>query len=61
MGDILPFKKPSSAKKAKAHTLCKSNLHKWEIITENKFDVSQGKLITLFRCTRCGKEKTKAV
>lgn len=61
MSNILPFKKPDLAKKAKARTMCKSNLHKWEIVTEQKFDVKQGKLVTLFRCSRCGKEKTKAV
>ncbi len=59
MGKIIPFKKPPLAKKAKAHTMCKSNLHKWQIVTEKKFAVNQGKLVTLFRCSRCGKEKTK--
>ncbi len=61
MSNIIPFKKPDLAKKAKAHTMCKRNFHKWEIVTEQKFDVKQGKLVTLFQCSRCGKEKTKAV
>ncbi len=61
MGNIVQFKKPALADKAKAHTMCKRNFHKWKIVTEQKFDVKQGKLVTLFRCSRCGKEKTKAV
>ncbi len=61
MGDVIKFKKPDLAKKAKAHTMCKRNFHKWQVVTEQKFDVKQGKLVTLFRCGHCGKEKTKAV
>jgi len=33
--------------------------HKWKVVTEKKFDVKQGKLATLLRCQRCGKEQTK--
>jgi hypothetical protein len=28
-------------------------------VTEKKFDVKQGKLVTVFCCQRCGKEKIK--
>lgn len=61
MGDVVKFKKPSLADKAKAHTMCKNGFHKWKIVSEQKFDVKMGKLVTLSRCTRCGKEKVKAL
>ena len=59
MGEIVKFKKPSLKKKAEGKTLCQSGFHKWKIISERKFDVKQGKLVTLLRCTRCGKEQTQ--
>ena len=59
MGEIVKFKKPSLGEKAEGKTLCKSGFHRWKIVTERKFDVKQGKLVTLRRCERCGKEKTE--
>jgi len=59
MGTVVPFKKPSLKSKHKGKTLCKHGHHKWKIVTERKFDVKQGKLITLYRCERCGTEKTR--
>ena len=61
MGDVVPFKKQKPAQKHKGKTLCKHGHHKWEIVTEKKFDVKQGKLVTLFKCKRCGLTKTKAI
>jgi len=59
MGDILPFKKPSPFEKHKGKTLCRSGFHKWKIVQEKKFDVKQGKLVTISECTRCGERKTE--
>ena len=59
MGEILKFKKPSLQKKAEGKTLCRSGFHRWKTVSERKFDVKQGKLVTLRRCERCGKEQTK--
>lgn len=59
MGKILAFKRPSLQQMAHGNTLCRSNLHKWKVVTEKKFDVKQGKLVTVFCCQRCGKEKIK--
>ena len=59
MGEILKFKKPSLQKKAEGKTLCKSGFHRWKTVSERKFDVKQGKLVTLRRCERCRKEQTK--
>lgn len=57
MTNILPFKRPSAAQKHKGKTLCINGFHKWKVITENKFDVKQGKLVTQYECIRCGEQK----
>jgi hypothetical protein len=59
MGEIIKFKKPSLKEKAEGKTLCKHGFHRWQVAVERKFDVKQGKLVTLLRCARCGKERTK--
>jgi len=60
MGDVVPFKKPKLSEKHRGKTLCRSGFHKWQIIKERQFDVRQGKLLTVYRCQRCGKIKTMA-
>lgn len=60
MGDILPFKKVSPFTKHKGKSLCKSGFHKWETVKEKQFDVKQGRLVTLYRCARCGEQKVEA-
>ncbi|WP_188149843.1 hypothetical protein [Teredinibacter waterburyi] len=59
MADILPFKRKTPAEKHKGKSLCVHGFHKWVVQTEKKFDVKQGKLVTVYRCARCSKEKTK--
>ena len=59
MTKILTFKKPTPQDKNRGKTLCLNNFHKWLIVSERKFDVRQGRLVTLYRCARCGKEKTE--
>lgn len=54
MGEVIRFKKPSAQDKHRGKTLCKSGFHKWEVLKERPFDVKQGKLLTVYRCTRCG-------
>lgn len=45
----------------KGKTLCANGHHKWEVSNDKQFDSKQGKLVTLFRCSRCGKQKVKAL
>lgn len=52
------FRKSQRQDKAKAATLCGTGFHKWKIVTSSKFDVKQGKLVTLERCERCNAERT---
>ena len=61
MSNIVPFKRPKLTDKHKGKTLCKSGFHQWKVVTERKFDVKEGKLVTVMKCTRCGKEKVTAL
>jgi len=61
MSNILPFKKKKASEKHKGNTMCRSGFHKWEILTERKFDVKQGKLVTVYQCKRCGREKNTVI
>lgn len=60
MADILRFKKPKPAEKARGKTLCKRGFHKWLVLKDKRFDSQQGRLVTSYRCERCGVEKTTA-
>ncbi len=60
MADILPFKRPSPKQKHKGKTLCRSGFHKWQVVTGQQFDVKQGRLVTRYKCQRCGTEKVEA-
>ena len=60
MAEVIPFKKRTLKEKHQGNTLCRSGHHKWKIETRNRFDVKQGKLVTSYRCSRCGKVKNKA-
>ena len=60
MGDVLPFRKPKPGEKAKGKTLCREGFHKWELAKHMPFDVKLGKLVSLYRCKRCGTTKTQA-
>ncbi|ARN73564.1 hypothetical protein [Oceanicoccus sagamiensis] len=61
MADILPFKAPNNNSAKKASTLCRQGHHKWVIVTSQKFDVKQGRLVTVSECRRCGKRKVAAL
>ncbi len=61
MADIVPFRKKSLKEKHKGNTLCRNGHHKWVVDKERQFDTKQGRLVTLFRCARCDKTKTRAI
>lgn len=60
MGEVVKFRRPGPAERHRGKTLCKSGFHKWEVVQEKPFDVKRGKLVTLFKCSRCGATKTDA-
>lgn len=59
MGDVIPFKKPKPSEKHKGKTLCKNGFHKWEVDKKQVFNVKLGRLVTVYRCKRCGELKHK--
>ncbi len=59
MGNVIQFKKPRLKDKHKGRSLCKSGFHKWEVL-ETPFNVNKGKLLTTYRCLRCGESKTES-
>ncbi len=61
MGDVVQFKRPKPSQVHTGNTLCRSGFHKWEILNDRQFDVKQGKLVTVYRCKRCKKIKSKAL
>ncbi len=56
MGDVIPFGRKPVVKKS---ALCLNNHHKWAVEKQSRFDVSQGKLVTVERCERCGKTRNR--
>jgi hypothetical protein len=58
VGDVIRFKKPSAAQQAEGKTLCRRGFHKWTVVTDSRFDSKQGRLVTRYRCSRCGTTKT---
>ena len=60
MSEVLPFRKPSLKEKHRGKTLCKHGHHKWVVEKTKQFDVKQGKLVTVYRCSRCDKTRVKS-
>ncbi|HHM04884.1 MAG TPA: hypothetical protein ENJ19_03965 [Gammaproteobacteria bacterium] len=60
MGDVVPFKRPKLSDKHRGRALCRSGFHQWTVQAERRFDVKQGKLITAYRCRRCGLTRNEA-
>jgi hypothetical protein len=61
MGDVIRFRKPKAAEKARGKTLCREGFHRWVITKDKQFDVRQGRLVTVYRCSRCGAVQTRAL
>jgi hypothetical protein len=58
MGEVIPFgKRPPKG----GSTLCLNGHHKWVIWHKKQFDPRQGKLLTVWRCERCGVTRSKAL
>jgi hypothetical protein len=59
MADILKFRRPKASEKHKGKSLCRSGFHQWEPVKGTPFDVKTGKLVTRYRCSRCGATRTE--
>lgn len=60
MGDVIPFRKSRRVKAQDGRTLCRNGHHKWEIVQAQRFDVKQGRLVTVLRCARCNAVKNES-
>jgi len=60
VAEIIQFKQPRPKDKHKGKTLCKSGFHKWKVIQSRPFDVKQGKMVTTYKCSRCGTVKNES-
>ena len=60
MAEVLRFRKKSAKEKHKGNTLCRNGHHKWQVDKAKQFDVKLGKLVTVYRCSRCGEQKVRA-
>lgn len=60
MGDVIRFKRPKASEKHAGRGLCASGFHKWEVDKNKPFEVRQGRLMSVFRCKRCGAVKVEA-
>lgn len=58
MSNVINFRK-ARQKRAAGKTLCTSGFHKWQNVGTRRFDVKQGKLVNLEKCSRCGAERVK--
>ncbi|MFT5083746.1 MAG: hypothetical protein ACI9Y1_001796 [Lentisphaeria bacterium] len=59
MGDVVDIKKKVAADKVKSKTMCRHGFHKWVIKQDKQFDSLRGQLVTIFKCSLCGKEKVE--
>lgn len=60
MADVIPLqRRQRRQRKREGDTLCRAERHRWEVVTESRFDVRQGRLVTVLRCSRCGRERTE--
>ena len=53
--NVIPLRRP-----AKKRGLCQHGFHQWQVDNAQKFDVKQGRLVTVSVCRRCGKRKVEA-
>ena len=58
MGEVIKIKQ-WRRDRADGKTLCGSGFHKWQTLTERRFDVKEGKLVSVERCSRCNAERVK--
>lgn len=53
------FGQAARLNRVKRSSLCQHGHHRWRIDKSATFDVKRGRLVTIYRCTKCDKIKTK--
>ncbi len=59
MGEVVRFRRPRASERHRGKTLCRNGFHKWEVV-DRPFDSKQGRLVTRYRCSRCGATRVRA-
>lgn len=59
MSNVIPLT-PRSRRKKPDKGLCQHGFHRWKIWQDKQFDSRQGRLVTVYRCERCGQQKVEA-
>lgn len=57
---LAKHRKEKRKQQGRQSTLCGKGFHSWDVVKDSIFDVKLGKLVTQFRCRRCGAEKNEA-
>ena len=57
---VAPYLRFSCQHLVQGKTLCRHGHHKWVVDKTRQFDVKQGRLVTRYRCARCGKQRVRA-
>ena len=57
--DLNKFRKQQRKARGSGSTLCRSGFHQWQDEPKKQFDVKQGRLISVQRCARCHKTRTR--
>jgi hypothetical protein len=60
--NVISLRKAKAARnqrRAEGRTFCEAGFHKWKVVTQQRFDVKVGKLVTAEQCERCGKERVR--
>jgi hypothetical protein len=60
VADVIPLRPRRGADRRSGDALCRNGHHKWQIETAKRFDVKQGRLVTSYRCARCGRTRNEA-
>jgi hypothetical protein len=60
MGEIVSFRRPGAKQRHRGNMLCRRGFHNWKTLTTNRFDVKQGRLVTVYECIRCGLRRNEA-
>ena len=53
------FRKQRRKARGSGSTLCRSGFHQWKDAETKQFDVKQGRLVSVQRCARCNRTRTR--
>ncbi len=60
MGEVVRLPRAKGPARGAGDSICRRGFHRWVIVQGRPFEVKKGRLVTCYRCLRCGKEKVEA-